>query len=208
MPKKSDLSNVLTPREQKFIGEIVKNGGKQTAAAMSAGYSPDNPNAAAVTASRLLRKPKISAAVARRMRQAEQAAGITRQQVIGIFAEIAQTSLADVLDKNGELDWKKARRMGKDHLIKSVTVTERHSKDGSYRVSRKYEGYSRLEAGSHLKEIFGLHKQAGRNPGEIALETFRTLRANPDYADLTDEQLAAYPAERYGVSVEELLASK
>lgn len=62
------LEGILTKRERSFCENYLaeRNG---TQAAQMAGYSQDNANAAAVTASRLLRKPKVTAYLRARARE-------------------------------------------------------------------------------------------------------------------------------------------
>jgi predicted esterase len=56
------LSRPLTQKQQRFVSEYLQNGGNQTAAALSAGYSE---GAAADMASRMVRNPLIQQAIQR-----------------------------------------------------------------------------------------------------------------------------------------------
>lgn len=178
--------------------------GRITRAAKKA-YPNQKRTSAAKTGSRLLKHPHVAAIIQQRLERAAKRANITRDQVVGMVAEIATGSIFDVLDKDGNLDLDAARKRGVDHLIKEYTPTERHSKDGSSRRTTAYKVNDRLAAIDLLAELKGWKKEPAKNPSDIAREVFRSMRADERYADMTDEDLAKYPAHRFKVPVEELL---
>lgn len=181
--------------------------GRLTRAAQKA-YPNQNKNAAHVTGSRLLRHPTVRQAIEKRLERAARAASITREQAIGMVSEMSSASLFDVLTPNGELDLKKARQMGVDHLIKEYQVVERTSKDGSKRKTVTYKINDRLSAIDLLAELRGWKKEAAKNPATAAAEDYAVMRANPVYADIPDEELAKLQAEIYKVTIPEILASR
>ncbi len=141
----------------------------------------------------------------------ERAAGhcqITRDQIVGRLVEIANASLEDFVDDDGDLDMKKVRRSQKGHLIKEINVVRRTSKDGASRITKGFKIESPLAAFDLLSEVLGLKKQAARNPVEIAREVYRSMRADTKYADIPDEELAGYTAKRFKLPVQEVLSEQ
>lgn len=75
----------MTPRQQRFVAEFAIDG-NATQAAIRAGYSP---NGAKVTASRLLTKPNVAAAVSERTQRVLERAEITAADIARVAWEIA-----------------------------------------------------------------------------------------------------------------------
>lgn len=109
----------LTNKERKFVFKYIElnlNGNK---AAIAAGYAPKS---ARVTASRLLTKANIKAAVEEYL--TEQAMGAN--EVLARLADHARGTMEDFLTVNldgDRLDLAKAENLGKLHLIKKFTRT-------------------------------------------------------------------------------------
>lgn len=84
----------LTPKQQRFADEwlIDMNG---TAAAIRAGYSVKS---AEVTASKLLRNPKVRAYIDQRMAELSRRTGVTQERIIRELARIAFVNPPDVVD--------------------------------------------------------------------------------------------------------------
>lgn len=147
----------------------------------------------------------ISEKIRKRLERAAGHAVITRQQIIGRLVEIATASPADFCDDEGNLDIAKARKSGKEHLLKEITTVKRTSRDGSSRVTRGFKIESPLAALDLLTEILGHKKQPGKNPVDAAKETYLIMRQDERYKDVPDEELAGFPAQRFRVSVAEIL---
>ena len=179
--------------------------GRVTRAAKKA-YPNQSHKSAGVTGSRLLKDPRVAAMVEKRLQRAAKAANITREQAIGMVAEMGTSSLFDVLDATGESDLKAARAKGVDHLIKEFQVVERTSKDGSKRRTVTYKVNDRLSAIDLLAELRGWKKEPAKNPLTAAQESYAVMRAKPDYADIPDQELAKLQAEIFGVSIAEILS--
>ena len=130
---------------------------------------------------------------------------ITRQQIVGRLVEIANASLGDFVDCHGELDMVKARNSKKDHLLKKIRVIKRTSRDGSSRITKEFEIESPLAALDLLAEITGIKKERQKNPIDSAREVFRIMRQKEQYKDMSNRDLAAYPAQNFNVSVDEIL---
>jgi hypothetical protein len=162
--KPTKRTNKRTVKEAKFVEHMAA--GESGGAAVNKSGWRQTPAAARVTASRLMADPAIAERVARRKAQAMARAGIHTDVIIGSLAEVSTASIGDVLDENGNFDMATCRARGTDHLLKKVTVTERHSKDGSKRVTYSYEMYSRLDALNQLRETFGMKQEARRNEAD------------------------------------------
>ena len=195
--------------QQKFADEYLKITGKGriTNAALAA-YPNQTRPAAGVTGTRLLKHPKVSRIIRKRLERAALRASMTREEAIGLVTEMTDVSLFDLVDSEGQLDIKRAKRLGLDHLISEIDITERHSKDGSMRRTIKYKIHNKLNAIDLLSELRGWKKEPGKNPADAARETFRIMRSKEKYADLSDADLAKYPAEYYQVEVSEILATE
>lgn len=146
----------------------------------------------------------VSEDIRKRCERAQQHT-ITRQQIIGRLVEIANASLGDFMDSNGELDIVKARNSKKDHLIKEINVVKRTSKDGSSRITKSFKIESPTAALDLLAEITGIKKERAKNPVDAARETFLIMRQDERYKDIPNEELAKFPAQRFSVSVAEIL---
>src|SRR5205085_11132702 len=134
-------------------------------AVIDAGW-PQQRNSAKVRACKLLANPEIAQAVERRKAEAMRRANCHTDIVIGSLVEITTSSIADVCDEEGNFSLPLAVARGTDHLIKKLTTTERHSKDGSRRVTHAVEMYSRLDALNQLRETWGMKQEARRNDAD------------------------------------------
>jgi phage terminase small subunit len=186
-------------------------------------YPNQSKTSAHVTGSKLLKDPKIQEMLAERRRRALEHASITRQEVIGLLAQQAAASLGDVLNDAGEaLDMRLARERGVDHLLREITVTERsHTRrvqagkdsrgrlkyrtETHRRTTTKYKIHDPQKAMDLLSEIAGWKREPQKNPIDVARQTYAVMRQNARYADMPDEELAKYPAERFKVTVDEIL---
>lgn len=131
---------------------------------------------------------------------------ITRQQIIGRLVEIANASLGDFVNADGELDMVKARNSKKDHLIKEINVVKRTSKDGASRITRTFKIESPIAALDLLAEITGIKREPQKNPLDLARQHYRVQRQKEIYRDMADVDLAHYSAAIYDVSIADILA--
>lgn len=149
----------LTAKEARFIDEyiICLNG---TEACRRAMYEGDD-NVLAVTAHRMLRKPKIKEAIEARL--AEHAMGAN--ELLVHLSDIVRGDLADCLTSTGTIDPLEAKKRGKSHLIKrykhkrkTITTTDKNGDNGSDILEDEYEVelYSRLEAMNMLAKYHQL----------------------------------------------------
>lgn len=141
-------SHKLTLKQKLFIDHYLKsrNG---TQAARLAGYSGNDVTLAAV-AYENLRKPQIRFEIDRQL----DAYILTANEVLEGLTRHAQGSLADVLNDEGEFDFKAAKRLGTDKLLKKLKVKRRtiHSENGSDEtiIEHEYEIHDAQAALVHL----------------------------------------------------------
>lgn len=189
-----------------FVDAFVSDTGKGAATrSAQAAYPNQSKISASQTANELLKDPYVIQQIKIRQQTCRTAAVVTREDLIGCLMFIIYGSLDDVIGINGEIDWETARFRGIAHLIQEVDRTERHSKDGSSRVTTKYKLPNKLQAMDLLTEMTGWKKQPAKNPTDAARETYLIMRQNESYKDITDEELAKFPAQRFNVSVAEIL---
>ena len=102
----------LTPKQILFIDCYIANGGNGTQAAEDAGYKGSRETLAAI-AYENLNKPHIKAEIERRLSQF-----MTADEVLYRLTEIANADLGSILDEDGRIDLKKAKRQGKTRFLK------------------------------------------------------------------------------------------
>lgn len=116
--EKEETPEKLTGKEKKFVefylGKAHFNG---TEAARLAGYK-GNRNTLGVVAYENLRKPKIKEEIDRVLSAMTMPANV----VLTRLTEIADGKVTDFLDENKNFDLEKAKRHGKDHLLKEIEI--------------------------------------------------------------------------------------
>jgi hypothetical protein len=189
-----------------FIEHMATHSGKGVVSdAAQLAYPGQSRSSAGVTGSRLLSDPKICAEIENRRKRLTEAVSLTRTMTLNLLSQMAAASLSDFHNEHGQFDWEVAKARGIDHLVQEEDITERNSKDGSRRVTRKYKIPDKTRVLDLYAEILGWKKQPGKNPLDSARENFLIMRAKAEYADLSDEELAKYPAQNHKVSVAEIL---
>jgi hypothetical protein len=140
----------MTGLQSRFVDCWIETRFNGTRAAKLAGYAGDN-NTLATQASRLLRMPKIQAAIAAKL----EGHGGSGVEVISQLLEIARFSdPSRYMQGAGELDFQAVKESG--HLVHSVHKT----KDG-WRI----QCYNRLDA---LKELARLLHAGGQTDDELS----------------------------------------
>lgn len=132
----SQLEGRLKPRERAFV-EHYDECGIGTVAAQRAGYSPDNKDAAAVAASRLLRSDKIAAYRRARAKELYERLGITKESLALRLEELRR------------------RAMGGD------PVKEYDKETGEYKIIGSYEfdGRAAAKALELMGNMIGAYEQ-------------------------------------------------
>jgi phage terminase small subunit len=122
----SDTTTPLSPRHERFVAEFLKDG-NATQAYIRAGYSP---RGAQQSASRLLRDPRIEAAIATGRQRMAQALEVDVQRIAQEYAKIAFASVCDYLttgeDGRLRVDLEKANQAQRAGIVE-VRITD-HSK--------------------------------------------------------------------------------
>lgn len=85
-------------RQRKFANEVILNGGNGTQAAIAAGYAPSS---AHVTASQLIRNPKIAAAVEQRRAELLRVEDITADRIKLELGRLATSDLRKLYNADG-----------------------------------------------------------------------------------------------------------
>ena len=131
----------LSVKQTLFINEYLKTF-NATKAAKLAGYS-GNENTLAVTGHELLRNPKISEVISRRLSEKAMSA----DEVLMRLAEQARAAYSDAICEDGTVDVAKLVSSGRAHLIKSIKFTESGKKNVEF-----YDAQAALEKlGRHHK---------------------------------------------------------
>lgn len=172
-------------------------------------YPNQSTTSAANTGSKLLKDPYVQEQIKIRQQACRLLAGVTREDIIGNLMSIIYGSIDDVTGKNGKIDWQKARERGIAHLVQEEEITERHGTDPkgrrTGRVTTRYKLPNKIQAMDLLTEMTGWKKQPAKNPIDAARETFLIMRQDERYKDIPNEELAKFPAQRFSVSVAEIL---
>lgn len=165
----------LTPRQQRFVNAYAANGMNGTAAAREAGYSGDE-NALAAAASRMLRLPKIKAAL---------------RDLVGKATEKAtRGTVGDLAETLGHLFTVRRARLG-DYLNEAGTDLDpakvKTAPEGLFRMTPKgIEQVSPLDASKALLRHYdGLDKPKDPPPTinigailvQLSSDTLRELKA-------------------------------
>lgn len=148
------MSKGLTPKQQAFVAEYIKDfNGKQ--AAIRAGYHPAR---AERTASELLAEGKVSEAVRAAIAERSQRTQIDADYVLRRLAEQDAADLADILNEDGSLksvrDWPLVWRRGLVAGLKVVTV-------GNSDVGLGQVTEVKLADRVKLQELIGRHIEVG-----------------------------------------------
>jgi phage terminase small subunit len=156
----------LTPRRERFVAEVIKNGGNGTKAAIAAGYAESG---AHQEAHRLLRNAEIQ----ERIQRAKQRAGITPEIVTGVLAQQLLGDISDVLDDEGRFDYKLAKKRRATGQIQKLKVRRRDLFDAKGEIAgvetvHEIELYSSQAAAKILTGTLGMLKQPGINPEDVA----------------------------------------
>lgn len=161
----------LTPKERSFVYEFVKdfNG---TQAAQRAGYSPKNPAAAAVAASRMLRKANIS----RALEEFVAANAMSAEEVLHRLTLIARGNIRPFITRSNTIAMQTPEAIAALGLVKSF-------QEGTDKVGAKLELHDSLKA----LELLGKANGALSNLKDSLLN-------NLDVTKLTEAQIRALAA--------------
>jgi phage terminase small subunit len=156
----------LTPKQERFAAELIKNGGNATRAAIDAGYGESG---ARVRGHELVTNRNIQ----ERIQRAKERAGVTPEIVTGVLARHLLGDIADVLNDKGRFDYKLAKKRGETDQIRKLKIKERNLFDSEgdqigVETTYELELYSAQEAAKILTGTLGMNKQAAVNPEDVA----------------------------------------
>jgi hypothetical protein len=156
----------LTSKRERFVAEVIKNGGNGTKAAIAAGYAESG---AHQEAHRLLRNAEIQ----ERIQRAKQRAGITPEVVSGVLAQQLLADISDVLDDEGRFDYKRAKERHATGQIQKLKIRKRDLFDAKGEIAgvettHELEMYSSQAAAKILTGTLGMLKQPAVNPEDVA----------------------------------------
>lgn len=117
----------LTARQLRFVIEYAKLG-HQTNAAIAAGYAK---RGAHVTASRLLRLPKIQAELERRRNRIQERAEVSAATVLQRLTEHVDVDPSDLFDAEGRLKPLSEIPLAARRRIAGIEVVELRDRDGN-----------------------------------------------------------------------------
>lgn len=169
-PKKSAATRMskpkLTARRERFVAEVIKNGGNATQAAIAAGYAKSS---AYQRGYELVRNSEIQ----ERIQRAKQRAGITPEVVTGVLAQQLLAEISDVLDEEGRFDYKRARKLRATGQIQKLKIKSRDlfNSEGEpvgVETIHEIELYSSQSAAKILTGTMGMLKQPAVNPEDVA----------------------------------------
>jgi phage terminase small subunit len=156
----------LTPKRERFVAEVIKNGGNATKAAIDAGYAESS---AYQRGYELVRNSEIQ----ERIQRAKQRAGITPEVVTGVLAQQLLGDISDVLDEEGRFDYKLAKKRRATGQIQKLKVRRRDLFNAQGEIAgvetiHELELYSAQAAAKILTGTLGMLKQPGINPEDVA----------------------------------------
>jgi Terminase small subunit len=165
-PQPVKAKKKLTAKRERFVAEIIKNGGNGTKAAIAAGYAESGAHQEAF---RLLRNAEIQ----ERIQRAKERAGITPEIVSGVLAQQLLSDISDLVDDQGQFDYQKARNMRATGQIQKLKQRKRElfNKKGEpvgVETICHVELYSAQNAAKILTGTLGMLKQPAVNPEDTA----------------------------------------
>lgn len=163
-----------TTKQRRFVEEYMVDF-NATAAARRAGYSASRPGLA-ITATNLMSRPNIRAAIDERL----EALSMSAAEAVDRLSDWARGSMADVVSIDGrghwQLDLNKAREGGKLHLIQELS----YDGNGQPRVKL----YSAMDAVIQVAKMRGLFRNEAPVSVEVAVTvTRRVVRADDRFDD-------------------------
>jgi phage terminase small subunit len=174
----------LTDKQQAFINEYLKSW-NATDAALKAGYSPKT---ARSMGAENLTKPYIASEIQQRIAEMKMSA----DEAITSLADIARGSLADFVNVQAGLpvlDFGKAERAGKMHLLKKITYGkgtisfELYDKQAALNTIAKHHGLlnDKIEIDINLVvQVMDALQLLGQDPSKVFNEIIARAKVKQD----------------------------
>ena len=153
-------------RRAKFIEAYFTNGGNATDAAIQAGYSPKS---AAVTASQLLKEPKVSAEVEKRRTEIVAKLELSTERTIKEVSRLAFCDPRKLVDEKGRL--KQLHELDDD--IAAAIASVEVDKDGGI----KYKFWDKNSAIEKAAKVQGLYQKDNEQLGGGIADAIRKARS-------------------------------
>ncbi len=184
----------LAPKRERFVAEVIKNGGNATQAAIAAGYAKSS---ARVEGHRLLANVSIQ----ERIQRAKERAGVTPEIVTGVLAQHLLGDISDVLDDEGRFDYERAKKLRVTGQIQKLKIKKRDLFNAKGELAaietiHELELYSSQAAAKILTGTLGMNKQAAVNPEEairVKAEIDRLVAEGWSEADAREIVVEAEP---------------
>lgn len=171
----------LHPRWRAFIEHYLTNGFNATRAYIAAGYKPDN---AAVSASQLLRNPKVAAALKLALADALMSADELRAR-ISDDATASMLDFVSVEDGRIKHDWQRAHDTGALRHLRKLTI-----KDTEHGREVRFEIVDDQKAKDQLAKMMGLYSESRVIKGDpnapLETRTTHVVELETDDLDLDD----------------------
>ena len=167
----------LTNKQQIFVDEYLKSW-NATDAARKAGYK-GNDKTLSVVGSENLAKPCIATIIESRLEESLQDSKITADETLQGLSDIATGDLSDFMSVYAGMpviDFSKAEKAGKLHLIKKLTISEGkfsfelYSKQRALETMAKHYGLlnTKIEIDINMMiEVVAAIETLGQNPSDV-----------------------------------------
>lgn len=171
------VNGKLTNKQQIFVDEYLKSW-NATDAARKAGYK-GNDKTLSVVGSENLAKPNIAAIIESRLDASLKDSKITADETLQGLSDMATSDISDFVRVSGGLpivDFEKAEKAGKLHLIKKLTMSdgkisfELYSKQRALETMAKHHGLlnTKIEIDINLMiDVVAAIEALGQNPSDV-----------------------------------------
>lgn len=174
----------LTPKRNRFVEEYLRDL-NATRAYRDAGFRGDD-NTCAVEGHKLLRDPKVAAAIAKAMEERSKRTKIDADWVLRRLAEEADADIADIYGPDGSLkpihEWPSVFRKG---LVAGVEIEELFEGRGESREQVGKVRKIKLTDRTKIVELIGKHVDVG------AFRERADVNVKHSFENLTQEELDA-----------------
>ncbi|QND53471.1 terminase small subunit [Phyllobacterium sp. 628] len=167
------MTDKLTPKQERFVDEYLIDL-NATQAAIRAGYAA---NGAEVTGSKLLRNPKVMAAINARKDKRSEAVQVDAEYVLKRLHDENEADVADLFNKEtGEVlpvhEWPLIFRKGLVQGIETEQLYEGHGKERKW-IGTKYK--VRLDSRIKRTELIGKHVRVNAFSEQVVVKGLDTL---------------------------------
>jgi phage terminase small subunit len=172
------MTKKLTAKQRAFIDFYFACGMNATQAAIKAGYSEDT---ARQMGSENLSKPDIKAELELRYKELT----MPKDEILARLTDQARGDIGDIMDESGNIDIKRARRLGKTGLIKKIkrsvsTYTDEQG-NGKESFTDEIEFHDPQKALMMLGKFYVLFSDRVEHGGEVGLSWKDVIKAAQEH---------------------------